>query len=207
MYTANADLLAKKQQARILAREQRRDSAGARSNGAAPLAGHLAAAIARQFATSGGDSAQTTTTINWVLGFFPLASEPDIGQVIERLAFQGRLLLPRVAGDRMYAHRVARLAECEASALGTLQPGPTSERQADPRVALVPGVAFGRDGSRLGRGGGYYDRYLADNPAIYRIGVAFDVNVWDTVPHGEMDLPMHELVTATGRIPIVTAAR
>lgn len=200
MYTTNAELVKQKQQARILARDQRRTMpAGARSHEAAALAGHLAAAIASQFATGTGVSVLTTQP---VLAFFPLASEPDIGPFVEHLALKGRLLLPRIDGDRMYTHHVSRLADCERAALGVFQPGPTTPRQTDVRIALVPGVAFGRDGSRLGRGGGYYDRYFADNPAIYRIGVAFAVNIWDTVPHGPLDATMHELVTATGRIAV-----
>ena len=51
------------------------------------------------------------------------------------------------------------------------------------------------DGSRIGYGRGYYDRFLSANPDIYKIGVCFEIQFSDTVPHGEEDLPMDEVIT------------
>jgi 5-formyltetrahydrofolate cyclo-ligase len=66
-------------------------------------------------------------------------------------------------------------------------------------VALVPGVAFSRvTRHRLGYGGGFFDRFLADYPSILAIGVAFSMQMLDQVPHGAHDLPMHMLVSEDG---------
>ena len=69
---------------------------------------------------------------------------------------------------------------------------------------LVPARGFDRAGNRLGRGGGYYDRYLAQ-PALraVRCGAAFAAQVLDAVPHTELDMPVHLLVTeeAVTRFP------
>ncbi len=61
-------------------------------------------------------------------------------------------------------------------------------------VWIVPGVAFGEDGSRLGRGGGYYDRLLAGQPGL-RVALAFDFQVSDTLATAPHDLWMDNIVT------------
>ena len=66
---------------------------------------------------------------------------------------------------------------------------------ADLDAILVPGVAFTPEGHRLGRGGGYYDRLLAECPdPIRRIGVCHRVQIVDSVPQQPHDMPVHELV-------------
>jgi len=70
-------------------------------------------------------------------------------------------------------------------------------------VVLVPGVAFDRQGGRLGFGGGYYDRLLPTTPAL-RIGVTYDECLCDALPCGEHDQRMDWIVTPTELFPIST---
>jgi 5-formyltetrahydrofolate cyclo-ligase len=72
-------------------------------------------------------------------------------------------------------------------------------------LVLVPARGFDRAGNRLGRGGGYYDRYLAQ-PGLraVRCGVAFAAQVLDAVPHTALDVPVHLLVTEEGVLRFVT---
>ena len=73
---------------------------------------------------------------------------------------------------------------------------------ADIDVFLVPGVAFTRDGLRLGRGGGYYDATLAKRgPAAQTIGVAFECNVVPEVPTEAHDVRVDFLATERGVAP------
>jgi 5-formyltetrahydrofolate cyclo-ligase len=64
-------------------------------------------------------------------------------------------------------------------------------------LVLVPGVAFDRAGHRLGRGGGFYDRaFPAGAPrAPFLMGVAYEIQLVDVVPHGEGDRCMQAVVT------------
>lgn len=65
-------------------------------------------------------------------------------------------------------------------------------------VVLVPGMAFDRAGRRLGRGGGFYDRFLALIPQAVRIGIAFEEQVVDRVPSESHDQSIDLLVTPSG---------
>src|SRR5262249_62364793 len=70
---------------------------------------------------------------------------------------------------------------------------------------LVPGLGFDPGGTRLGRGGGHYDRALAHHPAALRIGLARETQILSSLPRDPWDQPMDAVVTerrilwATGR--------
>ena len=66
-------------------------------------------------------------------------------------------------------------------------------------VVLVPGLAFDRGGGRLGRGGGYYDRFLPTLPPdTARVGVVPEQLVVEAVPTDPHDVPMTHLATQRG---------
>ncbi len=69
-------------------------------------------------------------------------------------------------------------------------------------IVLVPGLAFGRDGSRLGRGKGYYDRLLSSLPGRAFVGVTLARSVLGTVPVEAHDVLMTHLATEMGVIRI-----
>ena len=64
------------------------------------------------------------------------------------------------------------------------------------RLVIVPAIAFDRQGNRLGRGAGFYDRFLA-SPHFrgLAVGIAFREQVVAEIPVTEHDVPMHVLVT------------
>ena len=61
-------------------------------------------------------------------------------------------------------------------------------------LALVPGMAFDAAGHRLGRGKGYYDRFLGEHPHIYKIGVCFPFQRVAEVPSEAHDVVMDEVI-------------
>ncbi len=63
-------------------------------------------------------------------------------------------------------------------------------------VALVPCLAFTADGRRLGRGGGYYDRFLAQHEGP-KIGLAFDEQLAEDLPAETHDVSLDAIVTPT----------
>lgn len=70
-------------------------------------------------------------------------------------------------------------------------------------VVLLPGLGFDASGSRLGWGGGYYDRTLAPHPHVARVGVAFECQVLEEIPMEPGDVAVHYLVTERGARPAV----
>jgi 5-formyltetrahydrofolate cyclo-ligase len=61
---------------------------------------------------------------------------------------------------------------------------------------VVPARAFDRDANRLGRGAGYYDRLLSTiRPDAFTCGIAFDCQIFDTVPTAPHDVPLDAIVT------------
>ncbi len=65
-------------------------------------------------------------------------------------------------------------------------------------LAIVPGVSFDRQGNRLGRGKGYYDRLLPQLSAAYKMGICFSFQVSEALPTEEFDRPMDAVLTDEG---------
>jgi 5-formyltetrahydrofolate cyclo-ligase len=127
-----------------------------------------------------------------------LPDELPTRPVFEALAASAVLLLPRLREQALEFAPVARWEDLQPGRYGILEPaariGAVALAEGD--VVLVPGVAFDRAGNRLGRGGGFYDRALpggAGSPL--RIGVAYDFQLVDSVPHDSRDRPVDAIVT------------
>lgn len=77
---------------------------------------------------------------------------------------------------------------------------PGSASSFAPDIAVIPGVAFDRQGNRLGHGAGYYDRFLA-HPAMARtalVGLAYAFQIVPALPVAPWDRPVHALCTEEG---------
>ena len=62
-------------------------------------------------------------------------------------------------------------------------------------VAVIPGMSFDAQGNRLGRGKGYYDRFLKQLPHTYKIGLCFDFQRAEQVPVEADDIPVDEVIS------------
>ena len=68
-------------------------------------------------------------------------------------------------------------------------------------LVVVPGMAFDRSGHRLGRGAGYYDRFLSRlSPRTATAGICFDEQLVDAVPHGDHDRTVDCVITPSHTI-------
>ncbi len=112
-----------------------------------------------------------------VMAFWPLPGEVDLRPFVVTLAERGvAVALPVVipgALPGLAARRFVTEADLAEGRWGLREPAPDAPA-VDPAtidVVVVPALALGRDGSRLGYGGGYYDAFLPTTPAL-RVGVA-----------------------------------
>jgi 5-formyltetrahydrofolate cyclo-ligase len=136
-----------------------------------------------------------------VAGYWPIRDELDVKSVIARLMDAGQpVCLPVVLGDEQPLE--LRLwqdgAPLYEAGFGTLAPSEEAPR-AEPDVILMPLLGFDKHGTRLGYGGGYYDRTLAalaKRPKL--IGFAFALQEVDHIPREEHDVPLDAIVTEEG---------
>ena len=109
-----------------------------------------------------------------IAAFYPLKGEPNIMPILEELAIEGRLLLPKCEGDGiMNFYKISNLKkDLIKGHYGIMEPREGIEKfEGDIPVFLVPGVKFNWDGSRQGHGKGYYDRFLAKHPNSFKAGI------------------------------------
>ena len=132
-----------------------------------------------------------------VLAFQGVRSEPNTHGLVELLESVGQcVLLPRVAGEHLVAvaHRPGDVLH--TGSFGIAEPAGPPVDPAVIDVVLVPGLAFTRDGRRLGQGGGFYDRFLLLlRPDCMTVGVCFAEQVVDDLPSEAHDRILDALVT------------
>lgn len=139
-----------------------------------------------------------------VLAYLSLPDEVSVdGWIAGALGRGVRVCTPRVdwATGAMEASVLRKMGDWEPGRHGLR--GPAADAPIVPieevGAVLVPGLGFDMRGSRLGRGGGFYDRLLARLPAsAVRIGVATRQRVVDRVPAEAWDQTLDVLVTETG---------
>jgi 5-formyltetrahydrofolate cyclo-ligase len=135
-----------------------------------------------------------------VLFFWPLGVEPDLRPICLKALQAGKIAaLPKYlpeTGD-YGAFRVTDVErQLARGRFGVAEPDGSCARFDLNKLDLifVPGLGFSFDGARLGRGKGYYDRLLADLPAI-KCGVAYDWQIVAEIPREAHDVRMDCVVT------------
>jgi len=133
----------------------------------------------------------------YIAAFYPTMFEPQIVPFLKKLAKEGRLLLPRVQDkQKMEFVKVQDLeSELCKGAFGIMEPKADLPAYENPPAAfLVPGIVFGKDGSRIGHGNGYYDRYLTSFKGVPRLGLAYSAQMRNSLPQNTMDMRMDEVL-------------
>ena len=186
---------------------RRRLAAQRRALSAATILQKSAAIVEHVMGLSAFRASQT------LMVYLALAQEVQTWRLIETARQQHkRIVVPVVARDTLVA---VELPQDEAH----LQPGmygilePCCKKAIVPPeeidFVLVPGLAFDRQGGRLGFGRGYYDRFLCQFPATTRYcGLAFSIQIISYVPRRPYDVCMHYVATEEGIIccPVDSAA-
>lgn len=139
-------------------------------------------------------------SVRTVLLYHGMDTEPDTVRLLPPLWDMGKqVCLPRcLPGNQMEARLVQRDSTLVRHPYGMLEPGPDCPLIPPDQIdlVLVPGLAFDRSGGRLGRGGGYYDRWLAGFSGI-TAALCRDGLLMEAIPRLPHDLGVDLVITET----------
>ncbi len=138
-----------------------------------------------------------------VLFYVSMPEEVDTLELIDRAVESGKKVsAPRVdtARHALDLFEIRSRKELKPGALGILEPDPDRARRSDASeidCVIVPGLAFDRSGRRLGRGAGFYDRFLATlRPTVAKIGLAFSFQLTEEeLPEESHDRRLDKVLT------------
>lgn len=125
------------------------------------------------------------------------ASLPDEVQTldfIETWRDSKRIILPTVTGDDIIPVELSAGSTMVEGDFHILEPD-NHPYEGPLDLIVVPGMAFDRQGHRLGRGKGYYDRFLIKYPDVKTIGICFSFQLLDAVPAEPHDQVIDEIIT------------
>jgi 5-formyltetrahydrofolate cyclo-ligase len=132
------------------------------------------------------------------LGLFaPALSEPDLDLLWGLGWLQNHLVgYPRCEDGTLAFRPILALSELVPGRFGIREPAPGASLEVLDLI-VVPGLAFTSDGIRLGRGAGFYDRFLSTVPKVtVKIGVCFDFQRISGIPEEPHDVKMDAVIDA-----------
>lgn len=138
---------------------------------------------------------------NHVLFYYSVTGEADTRELIEKYIGLKQLYLPVVLGkNQLAAVPVKKPLDLRLDYEGMPAPAVSDVNALHDKeieIVIVPGVAFDKKGNRIGRGKGYYDRYLQKCHKVLRIGLAFEEQVLETLPKDPYDETVDFIITDT----------
>ncbi|NQY82342.1 MAG: 5-formyltetrahydrofolate cyclo-ligase [Alphaproteobacteria bacterium] len=182
-----------KVQARQAAKQRRRKAAEENPRAAQAVVQHLQSYLAQE-------------SPKCIAGYLPITRELDPQPIMDHWHRRGTITaLPVVIAEatplifRLYQPGDTLILE----KFSTRAPAPNATK-VTPDLVLVPMLAFNAAGYRLGYGGGFYDRTIAEyqntNPKCRFLGLAYADQQHEDVPVGEFDLPLAAIITERGII-------
>lgn len=129
-----------------------------------------------------------------VMLYSALPDEVQTQAFLEKWHLEKQIILPTVVGDDIIPVAYEKDTDFAVGDFNILEPQ-NEPYKGDFDLIIVPGVAFDRKGNRLGRGRGYYDRFLCQHLSVKRIGICFDFQLVDEIPTEPFDIRMDEVIS------------
>lgn len=136
-----------------------------------------------------------------ILFYAAFDGEVETAAMIKRAHIKGKnVAVPTILKEKkmIIPTLISKLEELEIGPYGIKHPKHNPSRlikAEDLDLVVVPGVAFDKKCHRLGRGAGYYDRFLASLPKdVPTVGLAFDFQIVDVLPHQDHDMPVSRVI-------------
>jgi 5-formyltetrahydrofolate cyclo-ligase len=132
-----------------------------------------------------------------VLSFASFGSEIDTDSINRYLLDKGiRVFLPKIENKDMVFYEISSLEDLEIGFKGIREPKEGckpyiySDSEVENTLMIMPGVAFDKEGYRLGYGGGFYDRFLAERCGLHKSCIAIGYKMQEIVhiPRNEFDI-------------------
>ena len=139
---------------------------------------------------------------NCILGYLSFGAELSVDAVLEQALKDGKqVCVPQIISQTEFV--AAELKSMEGFVLDRFSIRSVAEpiheiESGKIDLVLVPGVAFAKNGGRMGMGAGYYDRFLLKTPQARLLGIAYEELLQDSLPMDEHDVPITYLVTEGG---------
>ena len=140
-----------------------------------------------------------------IMLYMPLGNETDTTDIINKAFADGKKVAFPVTDEES-----GEITPCYATAETVFEKGAFSVNEPcgndvadaeDIEVVLVPGIAFDKNGSRIGFGKGCYDRLLKNTDAV-KVGFCYDLQLCDNIPNEQFDIKMDYIITDNGIIII-----
>lgn len=127
-----------------------------------------------------------------IYGYLSYNQEVRTLPILEQALRDGkRVAVPKIYGDDMRFIYMTDLSKVEKGYGGIPEPvADAPVAQDKTALVLMPGLAFTKNGERMGYGGGYYDRFLAQEPNHPTLALCYDFQIMDCLPTEEYDIPV-----------------
>ena len=131
-----------------------------------------------------------------VLFYLPIHGEVDLELLFSKFSKKKLFALPRVQKSSLTLHYISSLQHTAPGKFKIREPHNhlKKAKPGDIDLILVPGVAFSKNGHRIGYGKGFYDRLLKKTKAL-KIGIAYDFQIVNNIPGETHDVPMDIIIT------------
>ena len=133
-----------------------------------------------------------------IYGYLPYNQEVRTVPMLEQAMADGkRVAVPKCYGDEMrfiYMDDLSKVEKGYANIPEPIADGPVAD---DPTaLVLMPGLAFTKDGKRMGYGGGFYDKFLAAEPGHPTVALCYAFQMVDYIPTEDYDIPVDRVLWA-----------
>jgi len=120
-----------------------------------------------------------------IMIYYPLKGEVDLLDMVRKA--KKDFCFPKIEKEKLVPYQVKNLeTDFEKGKFGIKEPIKEKCRRVNVEeldLVIVPGLVFDRERNRLGRGKGYYDRFLKELKEVISIGVAFNFQIIDSLPY------------------------
>ena len=128
-----------------------------------------------------------------IYGYMPYNQEVRTTPILQQALFDGKkVAVPKVYGDTMRFIYLDDLSAVAPSEMGIPEPVADEPVADDPTaLVLMPGLAFDSKGNRMGYGGGFYDKFLANEPQHPTVALCYEFQMVESIPTDDYDIPVN----------------